>query len=63
MGGPVALRSSSFGANLQLHRLNASVFWQGKGGMRWKQVCPKDEAATIRVYPIRHGCLIRGDKC
>jgi lysophospholipase L1-like esterase len=29
------------GANLQLLRHNASVFWQGKGGMKWNQVYPQ----------------------
>lgn len=63
-------RSSSFGANLQLHRLNASVFGQGKGGMRWKQVCPKVRS-LLEVEDPPHYLLVhcRGndigqeDKC
>ncbi|XP_048733030.1 uncharacterized protein LOC125649499 [Ostrea edulis] len=36
-----ARRKSLFGTNLQLDRLNASIFWQGQGGMRWGQVYKK----------------------
>ncbi|KAK3105093.1 hypothetical protein FSP39_017153 [Pinctada imbricata] len=37
----VRAKNSSFGANLELRSLQASLFWQGKGGMKWDEVLPK----------------------
>ncbi|XP_056006915.1 uncharacterized protein LOC130050703 [Ostrea edulis] len=34
-------RTSSYGANLELARHNATIFWQGKGGMRLEEIYPK----------------------
>lgn len=37
----VRSKHSSFGKDLQLRHLNASILWQAKGGMKWAEVLPK----------------------
>lgn len=50
-------RKSQYGANLELDRHNATIFWQGKGGMRVEEICSKVRT-LLKVQNAPHMLVI-----
>uniref|UniRef100_A0A8W8NS92 Tyr recombinase domain-containing protein n=1 Tax=Magallana gigas TaxID=29159 RepID=A0A8W8NS92_MAGGI len=50
-------RKSQYGANLELDRHNATIFWQGKGGMRVEEICSKVKT-LLKVQNAPHMLVI-----